>query len=156
MTKIFAIVMFAGLAACSSKKPEEGKEPLVAAPAGPAAAPGASAGSAAGGSAGSATPATAEAPTGGAAGPGSATPPSPSSPVACATRVELHCDTGQTDGCTGGLTSVHLCVAAGAKPGEPCAQGAALTCQAGQRDACTYTPPYASNHLCVVVPRPTP
>lgn len=163
MTKMFAfaIVMFVGLAACTSKKPEEGKEPLQqpppAAPApgsGAATAPGTSAGSSApGGSAGSAAPTTPEAAPGGAAGAGSAPPPAP---VACATQVALHCDAGQTDGCTGGLTSVHLCVATGAKPGEPCAQGAALTCPTGQIDACTYTPPYASNHVCVVVPRPTP
>ncbi|HMG52593.1 MAG TPA: hypothetical protein VK601_03905, partial [Kofleriaceae bacterium] len=63
---------------------------------------------------------------------------------------------GQVDGCTGGLTSVHACVAADAKGGTPCAQGAALTCPTGQIDACTYTPPYASNHVCIVVPRPTP
>jgi hypothetical protein len=60
------------------------------------------------------------------------------------------------DGCAGGFTSVHVCVASDAKAGEPCAQGAALTCATGQVDACTFAPPYASSHICVVVPRPAP
>jgi hypothetical protein len=85
-------------------------------------------------------------------GAGATTP----TPEACATATTLHCDAGQVDGCTGGLTSVHLCVAGDAKGGTPCAQGAALTCPTGQIDACSYKPPYASNHICVVVPKPTP
>lgn len=160
MTKLFAakiamIVSFVGLAACNNKKPEEGKEPLqsTAAPAPAAGAP--AAGAAAAGSA--ATAGAAAAPAGGAAvGGGAAGGATTPSPVACATAAAMHCDAGQTDGCTGGLTSVHLCVAGDAKAGTPCAQGAALTCPTGQVDACTYTPPYASNHVCVVVPRPTP
>ncbi|HEY0475871.1 MAG TPA: hypothetical protein VGD37_00020 [Kofleriaceae bacterium] len=160
MTKLFAakiamIVSFVGLAACNNKKPEEGKEPLqsTAAPAPAAGAP--AAGAAAAGSA--ATAGAAAAPAGGAAvGGGAAGGATTPSPVACATTTALRCDLGQTDGCTGGLTSVHLCVAGDAKAGTPCAQGAALTCPTGQVDACTYTPPYASNHVCVVVPRPTP
>jgi hypothetical protein len=90
--------------------------------------------------------------TAGAAGAGATTP----SPVACATQTALHCDAGQVDGCTGGLTSMHLCVASDARPGTPCAQGSPLACPGGQIDACTYTPPYASNHVCVIVPKPTP
>jgi hypothetical protein len=162
VTKLFAakiamIVSFVGLAACNNKKPEEGKEPLQStaapAPAPAAGAPATGAGAAVG-SAATAGAAPAPAAAGGAAAGGATTP----APVACATATAtaLRCDIGQTDGCTAGLTSVHLCVAADAKAGTPCAQGAALTCPTGQVDACTYTPPYASNHICVVVPRPTP
>jgi len=143
---MFIGVLFAGLASCDHKKEQEGKEPLnpppVAAPA-PASPPAAAPGSAgpAPGSAGSA-----ESPAAG----------GPTAPVGCATASTLHCDAGQTDGCTGGLTSVHVCVVADAKPGAPCAQGSALTCPSGQIDACHYAPPYASNHICVFVPRPAP
>jgi hypothetical protein len=146
---VFVIVSFVGLAACNNKKPEEGKEPLqpaaapVPAPAGGTPAP----------SAAAASPASASAVTPSAAPAGGATAPSP---VACATAATPACDAGQVDGCTGGLTAVHLCVARDAKAGSPCAQGAALACPTGQIDACTYTPPYASNHICVVVPKPTP
>ena len=156
MNKLFAIVVFVGLAACNQKKDQEQREPLQPATA-PAPPPAASGGSAP--TAGSApAPAPTMAPAGGsaagsAAAAGGATTPTP---VACATASALHCDAGQVDGCTGGLTSVHLCVAGDAKPGAPCAQGAALTCPSGQVDACTYTPPYASNHICAVVPKPAP
>jgi hypothetical protein len=77
-------------------------------------------------------------------------------PEACATASKLACGGGQVDGCAGGMTSVHVCVAGDSKPGTPCAQGASLTCPTGQLDACSFAPPYASNHVCVVVPRPTP
>jgi len=162
VTKLFVIVLCVGLAACSKKKDEEGKEPLTAPPA-PAGAPAApavgSAGpggtaEATGGSASGAAPgATPVGPTAGTPGaPGATTP----TPAGCANPTTQHCDAGQTDGCTGGLTSVHVCVAADAKAGAPCAQGAALTCPTGWIDACGYTPPYASNHICIVVPRSTP
>jgi hypothetical protein len=154
VNKLAVIVLFVGLVACNRKKEEEGTQPLqqvpMTAPTGPAA------GSAAPGSAGTATAGTpAGTATAAAArdGAGGATTPAP---VACATQTALTCAAGLVDGCTGGLTSVHVCVAADAKTGTPCAQGAALTCPTGQIDACTYAPPYASNHLCVVVPRPTP
>lgn len=154
MTKLSSIVfigvLFAGLAGCDHKKEQEGKEPLnpppVAAPA-PTAPPAASPGSpsAAPGSAASAE-----------AAPGSAANAPASAPVGCATASTLRCEAGQTDGCAGGLTAVHVCVAADAKPGSPCAEGGALTCPTGQIDACHYAPPYASNHICVFVPRPAP
>lgn len=163
MTKFSVIVLCVGLAACTnSKKEQEGKEPLTSAPtpAAPAApptasAPGSAAGSTAGSAAGSSAPAgtmTAEAAKAGTAGGGATTP----TPEACATPSALHCDSGQVDGCNGGLTSVHLCVVHDAKAGTPCAQGAALTCPTGQIDACSFKPPYASTHICVIVPKPTP
>jgi DNA polymerase-3 subunit gamma/tau len=172
VTKLFAIIVSIGLVACSGKKKdEEGKEPpagtLPVAPAqasppstGSPASPGSAAtGSAAAvpaeapaGSASAAPGTTPVGPTGTAGGPGATTP----TPVGCASPSPLHCDAGQADGCTGGLTSVHVCVASDAKAGSPCAQGAAPTCPTGQIDACGFTPPYASNHVCVVVPKPTP
>src|SRR5262249_3001418 len=145
----FLIVLCVGLAACNKKKEEEGREPVAAAPApGPASA---------GGSV--EAPGQAAAPAGTAAveaarpASGGATAPTPE---ACVTPSKLACAAGQVDGCTSGLTSVHVCVAADAKPGSPCAQGSALTCPSEMIDACGFVPPYASNHVCVVVPKPAP
>ena len=157
MTKFCVIVLCVGLAACNNKKEQEGKEPLTSAPApaAPAAPPTASAPGSAAPAAGSSAPAgtmSAEAASAGTAGGGATTP----TPEACATPSALHCDSGQVDGCNGGLTSVHLCVVGDAKAGAPCAQGAALTCPTGQIDACSFKPPYASTHICVIVPKPTP
>ena len=152
MNKLAVIVLLVGLAACSKKKPEEGREPVQSAT------PGAVVGSAA-------TPPSAPAP-----GPGSAAPSAPASGpgsavagsapsasgVGCATQATLACDAGQTDGCTSGMTSVHVCVAKDAKAGPPCAQQATLTCPAGQVDACLHDPPQANNHVCVIVAKSTP
>jgi hypothetical protein len=156
VNKIMLIVWFVGLAACTNrKKEEEGREPVQTAPAPPGPASSAAPGSAASGASGSApgqtaspagtTTAEAERPAS-----GGATIPTPE---ACATPSKLSCATGQVDGCTGGLTSVHVCVAADAKAGAPCAQGT-LTCPSGMIDACGFAPPYASSHVCVVVPKP--
>lgn len=153
MTKIVLIaVAFVSLAACNKKKEEEGREPVQTAPTpGPAPSGGsAPAGSAAGQAA---TPAGASAVEAARPASGGATTPTPE---ACATASKLSCAAGQVDGCTGGLTSVHACVAADAKAGSPCAQGAALTCPNDMIDACGFAPPYASNHVCVVVPKPSP
>lgn len=160
MTKFCVIVLCVGLAACmNSKKEQEGKEPLTAAPApaAPAApatasAPGSAAPSGATGSGAPAATMSAEAASAGTAGGGSTTP----TPDACATPSKLHCEAGQVDGCSNGLTAVHVCVAGDAKPGTPCAQSAAPACAAGQVDACSFKPPYASTHICVVVPKPAP
>jgi hypothetical protein len=149
VNKICLIALCVGLVACTNKKKEEeGREPVAAAPQ-PGAAP----------SAGAASPGQAAAPAGTAAveaarpASGGATIPTPE---ACAAPSKLACAAGQADGCTGGLTSVHVCIPSDAKAGTPCAQGAALSCPNGMIDACTFAPPYASNHVCVVVPRPTP
>jgi len=145
VNKIFLIVLCVGLAACNKKKEEEGREPVAAAPApGPAsaAAPGQAAAPAGTSAVEAARPAS-----------GGATTPAPE---ACATPSKPSCAAGQVDGCTGGLTSVHVCVAGDAKPGSPCAQGSALTCPSEMIDACGFKPPYASNHVCVVVPKPAP
>lgn len=159
MNKIVLIALCVGLVACTNrKKEEEGKEPVQTAPApGPAAPAGgsAAAGSAATGSA----PGQAAVPAGTSAAEaarppsGGATTPTPD---ACATPSKLACAAGQVDGCTGGLTSVHACVPSDAKAGAPCAQGPALTCPNDLIDACSFAPPYASNHVCVVVPKPAP
>lgn len=153
MNKLAVIALLVGLAACSKKKPEEGREPVQSA------APGAVVGSAAP----SAPPAPAPAPgtaapPAAAPGPGSAPAGSPpSSPgVACATPTTLACDAGLADGCTGGMTSVHVCVAKDAKAGPACTQQATLTCPAGQVDACLHDPPQANNHVCVIAARSTP
>lgn len=157
MNKIVLIMLCVGLVACTKKKEEEGKEPLQPAPVQPAPAP-------AGGSAtpGGAPSGAGSAPAAVPSGTAAAEAGRPSSgatiptPDACATPSKLACPAGQVDGCTGGLTSVHACVAADAKPGGPCAQGPALTCANDAIDACGFAPPYASNHICVVVPKPSP
>lgn len=150
MNKIFLIVLCIGLAACNQKKEQEGREPVQTAPAPGPAASGSAPGSAAGQAA---TPAGTSAVEAARPASGGATIPTPE---ACATPSKLSCAAGQVDGCTGGLTSVHACVAADAKAGSPCAQGAALTCPNDMIDACGFAPPYASNHVCVVVPKPSP
>jgi hypothetical protein len=76
--------------------------------------------------------------------------------VGCATATTLACEADQSDGCAGGLTTVHLCVTKDAKPGAPCAQQPAATCPAGQVDACLHDPPQSNNHVCVIVPKPAP
>jgi hypothetical protein len=132
VTKLAVIVLVIGLVACNRKKPEEGREPAQSAVPGPVI--------------GSAAPtAPAEKPAGSAEG----------GAVGCATQVTLTCEAGQFDGCTSGLTAVHICVAADAKPGQPCAQDVALSCAAGQSDACHRTPPVATNHVCVSDPKTT-
>jgi hypothetical protein len=160
VNKLAVIVLLAGLAACSRKKPEEGREPAQtsvpgavvgnAAPSAPVPAAG-NAGSTApaAGNAGSAAPAAGNA--GSAAGS-----PANAPGVGCATASSLVCGAGQSDGCTSGLTSVHVCVAEGAKAGPPCAQETALACPPGQADACLHAPPLATNHVCVIAPKPTP
>jgi hypothetical protein len=156
VNKLAVIVLLVGLAACSQKKDQEGREPAQTATSGPVvgsaaprapapvpadpAAGGAAAGNAAGGAAGGSTLTAYN------AGCADKTPELP----------PLGCDVGQIDGCAGGLTSVHVCVAKDAKAGAPCAQPPALTCPAGQADACLHDPPQASNHVCVIVPKPTP
>jgi hypothetical protein len=129
VNKLAVIVMLLGLVACSRKKPEEGREPAqTSAPA----------------VVGSAAPSPA-APAGSAAGTAVA-----SAEVSCATAATVTCGADQADGCTTGLTAVHVCVAKDAKAGPPCAQQQALSCPAGQVDACLHDPPKAPTHLCVV------
>jgi len=152
VNKLAVIVLLVGLAACGKKRPEEGREPVQSATPGPVVGSAAAPPSAPAPGPASATP-SAPAP-----GPGSATAggaPS-SSGVGCATATTLACDVGQVDGCTGGMTSVHVCVAKDAKAGPPCAQQATLTCPAGQVDACLHDPPQANNHVCVIVAKSTP
>ena len=172
MNKLAVIVLLVGLAACSKKKTEEGREPVQAAPssgvgsAAPVApvAPASATGNAATGNAATDNAATGGAATGGAATGGTATGGTTTggmatgrtASVGCATAATVACDAGQSDGCAGGLTSVHVCVTKDAKAGAPCAQQPALACPAGQVDACLYNPPQATNHVCVVVPKPTP
>jgi hypothetical protein len=153
--KRFAFVLLIGLAACSSKKPEEGQVqagrsiPVVGAVPG-AATSTASGAPGSGAATGSAAMGSAES-TGSAAAPA---PPDDRASVGCATAITLTCAAGQRDGCTGGLTAVHVCVADGAKAGPPCVQKVALTCPEGQADACLRSPPLANHHVCVVVPKP--
>jgi hypothetical protein len=142
VNKLAVIVMLVGLAACSRKKPEEGREPAQTA------APGAVVGSAAPAPAGGATAGNA------ATGSGAAGSTAPAGDVGCATAAALTCGTDQVDGCTGGLTAVHVCVAKDAKAGSPCSQQQALSCPAGQVDACLHDPPRATTHLCVGKPAP--
>jgi hypothetical protein len=149
VNKIVLIALCVGLVACTnSKKEKEGTEPVAAAPTpGPAPSAGVT------GSGQAAAPAGISAAEAARPASGGATIPTPD---ACATPSKLSCAAGQVDGCTGGLTSVHACVPSDAKPGAPCAQGPALTCPSDLIDACTFAPPYASNHVCVVVAKPAP
>jgi hypothetical protein len=143
--KLAVLVLLAGMAAClNNKKPEEGREPAQGVP-------GATVGSAVGPSAatGSAPAATGNAANAGAGA--QATPATPAANVGCAQPSSLVCGDGQVDGCAGGLTAVHVCVAKDAKAGPPCAQELALSCPAGQVDACLHSPPQAPTHLCVIV-----
>lgn len=150
MNKLAVIVLLIGLAACSKKKEEEGREPAQTATPGPVV----------GRAAGAPTPATGgvatgNAATGSSAATGSAAPPIGTG-VGCATATTLVCDAGQRDGCAGGLLSVHACVAKDAKAGPPCAQPPAMTCPDGQTDACLHDPPQANNHVCVIAAKPAP
>ena len=141
MNKLAVLVLLVGVAACSNKKPEEKHEApqtpppgeVVGVPVSPS--PGAAGSGAAPGSA-----------------PAEKRPDAPGS-VGCATATTLTCEADQVDGCAGGLTSVHVCVAKDAKAGPPCAQELALTCPAGQVDACMHNPPQAPTHLCVIAPK---
>jgi hypothetical protein len=153
VNKLAVIVLLLGLAACSRKKPEEGREPAqAAAPVVGSATPAAPAPSAASGGTPTGTAPPAATGTGGAA-TGSAVSPAS---VGCATASTLACDVGQSDGCAAGLTTVHLCVAKDTKAGAPCAQQPAATCPAGQVDACLHDPPQSINHVCVIAPRSAP
>jgi hypothetical protein len=159
VNKLAVIVLLIGLAACSQKPPEEGREPAQTATPGAvvgsatgAPAPG-SGGATTGGAAATGAAAGGSAATTGAAAGGSA---APAPGMGCAIATALVCDAGQSDGCAGGLTSVHVCVAKDAKAGPPCAQEVAMTCPAGQADACLQHPPQANNHVCVIVPKLTP
>jgi hypothetical protein len=150
VNKLAVIVLFVGLAACSKKKPEEGREPAQTV------APGAVVGSAAPGVPAPA-PAAGDTPSGSAApgtagAPASAGAASPS--VGCATTTTMVCGADQSDGCAGGLTTVHVCVARDTKAGGPCAQPPAAACPAGQVDACLHDPPQSNNHVCVIAPKP--
>jgi hypothetical protein len=133
VNKLAVIALLLGLPACSHKKPEEGREtgtpPVVgsALPGAPAEKP---AGSAA------AAPSMAAAPAG---------------PVGCSTAAALTCGADQVDGCSTGLTTVHVCIDKTAKAGAPCAQELALTCPSGQADGCLQQPPHSGTHVCVVV-----
>ena len=152
MKKLAVLVLLAGMAACTNnKKPEEGREPAqTGAPTvvGSAVGPSAAAGGGTASAPGSAVSA------GAASGAQGAPAPSGAGNVGCAQPTTLACGDGQVDGCTGGLTAVHVCVAKDAKAGPPCAQELALSCPAGQGDACLHNPPQAPTHLCVVAPKP--
>jgi hypothetical protein len=67
----------------------------------------------------------------------------------CSAEVALECGDGMVDGCTGGKTSIHICVTEDATIGPPCEQEIALECPEGQIDACLRTPPAAEHHICV-------
>jgi hypothetical protein len=151
--QLVVFVLLIGLGACSTGKPEEGRAQVQSGAPGPvvgSAAPGAP-------STGGSAPSTGGAPSAGAVDPAGSSPTGElAATIGCATQVNLVCDDGFRDGCTGGLTAVHVCVAADAKAGPPCAQEVALACPAGQIDACLRSPPLANHHVCMVVPKPTP
>lgn len=73
----------------------------------------------------------------------------PSAGVPCAQEIAAVCADGMVDGCGGGLTTVHACVAADAAAGPPCEQEIAKVCPDGQIDACLQTPASATTHVCV-------
>lgn len=75
--------------------------------------------------------------------------PPPSAGVPCEQEIARVCENGLVDGCGGGKTTVHVCVAADAAAGPPCEQEIALVCPDGQTDACLMTPAPAANHICV-------
>ena len=144
VNKLAAIVLLAGLAACSRSKPQENRETS------PPAVPGTVIG---GGPASNASPGSAASAAPAESGGAAMAAPS-AGPVGCATPTTLTCEAGQRDGCTGGITAVHVCVAGDAKAGPPCAQELALKCPDGQVDACLRNPPWATSHVCVIAPKP--
>ncbi len=75
--------------------------------------------------------------------------PPASAGVPCEQEIAAVCADGMVDGCGGGLTTVHACVAAGATAGPPCEQEIAQVCPDGQIDACLQTPMASANHICV-------
>ena len=83
----------------------------------------------------------------------SASEPAPtktaSAGVPCTDEIALDCPNG-VDGCVGGKTTVHVCVAADATPANSCTEENALVCPEGQIDACLQTPQSATNHICVM------
>ena len=79
----------------------------------------------------------------------SSPPPPASAGIPCEDKIGRVCENGLVDGCGGGKTTVHVCVAADAAAGPPCEQEIALVCPDGQIDACLQTPAPAANHICV-------
>jgi hypothetical protein len=145
VNKLAVLVLLVGVAACNNKKPEEAKQAPGAPP------PSAVVGVPQGQSAGAANSGAA----GGGSASGAKAEGAPAN-VGCATAATLACGTDQVDGCAGGLTAVHVCVAKDAKAGPPCAQEVALSCPADQVDACLHNPPQATTHVCVIVAKTTP
>lgn len=83
------------------------------------------------------------------AGDTSTPPPAATAGVPCEQEIAAVCGDGMVDGCGGGLTTVHVCVAAAAVAGPPCEQEIAQECPDGQIDACLQTPASATTHICV-------
>lgn len=77
-------------------------------------------------------------------------PPAPTAGVPCEQEIARVCENGMVDGCAGGKTTVHVCVAPDAEAGPPCEQEIAKVCPDGQIDACLQTPASAATHICVV------
>ena len=78
-------------------------------------------------------------------------PPPASAGVPCEQEIARVCEDGMVDGCDGGKTTVHACVAPDAEAGPPCEQEIAQVCPDGQTDACLQTPAAAANHICVAM-----
>jgi hypothetical protein len=66
----------------------------------------------------------------------------------CEQEMEKECPSGYKDGCEGGLTSYHVCVREGAKPGPKCGEEVVEQCFPGEKDACLTEPTVAPHHIC--------
>ena len=67
----------------------------------------------------------------------------------CDLEIALECAEGLVDGCSAGLTSIHICLPADEKASQPCEQEIARECGEGLVDACLMSPPAAETHVCV-------
>ena len=67
----------------------------------------------------------------------------------CDLEIALECAEGLVDGCSSGLTSIHICLPADEKASQPCEQEIARECGEGLIDACLMSPPAAETHVCV-------
>ena len=67
----------------------------------------------------------------------------------CEVEIALECAEGLVDGCSSGLTSIHICLPADEKASQPCEQEIARECGEGLVDACLMSPPAAETHVCV-------
>lgn len=73
----------------------------------------------------------------------------PGAALGCDAEILRECGPGTVDGCTLGLTLVHVCVPKDETAGPPCEQELAKVCPEHQMDGCLMSPPTTATHVCV-------